>query len=92
MRLDCLAAFLYEIEGNKMNFKVELDNGRYTYIFDNGRQTALRYGEEWRNLNGDKLVYFMASEIDKQKEQIEILKSALIDKGVDVPCLKTSWD
>lgn len=44
--------------------KLEFDNGKYTYIHDgSGRQYALRYGEMWRELTGDKLVYWMATTI-----------------------------
>ena len=47
-----------------MNFEIELDGGKYTYIFDNGKQKALRYGEEWRDLTGDNLIYWMAVELN----------------------------
>lgn len=75
-----------------MKFKVELDSGKYTYIFDNGKQSALRYGEQWRDLSGDKFIYCLASEVDKQKELANIYKQMLIDNGVCVDDVKTSWD
>lgn len=45
--------------------KIELMDGKYTYInHKDGRQEALRYGEPWRDLVGDKFVHAMAEEIE----------------------------
>ena len=45
---------------------VELDNGKYTVKQDSsGRLYALRYGEEWRDLCGDNLVYQLAAEVER---------------------------
>jgi ubiquinone biosynthesis protein UbiJ len=57
--------------------KIELDNGKYTYIFEDGKHCALRYGEEWRNLTGDKFIYAMACEIERLQEENEELKAEL---------------
>lgn len=45
--------------------EIELENGKYHYIDDqaNNQQYALRYGEMWRDLKGDKLVNAMAKRI-----------------------------
>jgi hypothetical protein len=51
--------------------KIELAGGKYTYIFENGKHCALRYGEEWRDLTGDNLIYAMACEIERLQEEIE---------------------
>lgn len=51
---------------------VELDNGKYTYINDNGRQSALRHGEEWpaQNLVGNGFVYSMGQKIFELQEHL----------------------
>ncbi len=52
--------------------KIELDDGKYTYIrHDDGRQEALRYGEPWRDLVGDNLIGALASEIESLSEQVK---------------------
>lgn len=40
----------------------QYDDGKYTVIFDDGRLYALRHGEPWRDLTGDKLVLAMLQE------------------------------
>lgn len=37
-------------------------DGKYTVINNNGNLSALRYGEPWRDLTGDNLVYWMLVE------------------------------
>lgn len=50
---------------------VNLENGKYTVIQeDDGRLYALRYGEVWRDLCGDKLVYSLAAEVERLREKI----------------------
>ncbi len=47
-----------------MTQRVELDGGKYTVIRENdGRMHALRYGEPWRDLVGDNLIYWLMVEI-----------------------------
>ena len=58
--------------------KIELENGKYTYVcYDDGRQHALRYGEEWRDLVGDKFVYCLAHRVTELQEQNKALVEAL---------------
>lgn len=46
--------------------RVEIEDGKYTVIQEaDGRLLALRYGEQWRDLTGDKLVYALAAEVEK---------------------------
>lgn len=48
--------------------KIELCDGKYTVVDElneGGRLYALRYGEEWRSLAGDQLVYAMFCEIER---------------------------
>lgn len=45
------------------DFEVSVGDGKYTIVKRNGRLSCLRYGEEWRDLTGDKMVLCMAMEI-----------------------------
>ena len=57
--------------------RIELDNGKYTYCIndDGSDHKALRYGEEWRNLTGDTLIYHMGQRIaELDKRDSEMLK------------------
>lgn len=41
--------------------RVDLEGGKCTVVMpNNGGLHALRYGEPWRDLTGDKLVYALA--------------------------------
>lgn len=41
------------------------EDGKYSLVrHDDGRLEALRYGEKWRDLVGDKFINAMANEID----------------------------
>lgn len=61
-----------------MQFKIDLQDGKYTYVFDNGNQYALRYGESWRDLVGDNLVYAMACRIQELEECLERSEEAKV--------------
>lgn len=57
-------------------YYVEVGNGKYAvYMEKNGTLKALRYGEPWRDLCGDNLVYNLMVELieaqDKIKEVLE---------------------
>lgn len=54
--------------------QIELEGGKYTYINDEQGQRALRYGEHWRDLAGDKFVYCLAAEIESLRAENEALK------------------
>jgi len=52
--------------------KINLDNGKYIVIIhDNYTMEALRYGEPWRNLTGDNLIYYMFQRIIDLEERIK---------------------
>ncbi|AGH32236.1 hypothetical protein VPHG_00173 [Vibrio phage 11895-B1] len=74
--------------------KIDLFDGKYTYIFDNGKQKALRHGGEWRDLTGDNLIYAMAcriEELDIQLSQaIEIIEDSGVDFNEVVSCYETN--
>jgi hypothetical protein len=49
--------------------KVSVENGKYTVIVEpNGSMRALRYGEEWQDLTGQKLIYALTAEIDNLRK------------------------
>lgn len=53
-----------------MSEQMDFNDGKYTVISDNGRLTALRYGEPWnRDLTGDNLIYWMLVEAIRLKEE-----------------------
>lgn len=56
--------------------RIELADGKYTVIFDEGRLSALRYGEPWRDLTGDNLIYWMMVEIEQLREANENTESS----------------
>jgi hypothetical protein len=56
--------------------RVDVANGQYTVIFENGQLRALRNGQEWpgKDLTGDNLVLCMAYEIeDLQDGETDLL-------------------
>lgn len=48
--------------------KHDFEGGKYTVKFEGGKLQALRYGEPWRDMTGDKLVYVMLDTFDEQRE------------------------
>ncbi len=54
----------------------DYDNGKYTVIFDErtGAMHALRNGEPWQDLSGNKLVYWMLVEHKRALERIAELE------------------
>lgn len=62
--------------------EVNLEDGKYTVIFDQNETgvtfECLRYGEKWRDLLGDNLVYNMLVEIMRLKESL--IKDDIADK------------
>lgn len=50
---------------------VEVENGKYAVIQEkDGNLYALRYGEKWRDLCGDKLVLALAYEVAQLREKV----------------------
>lgn len=73
--------------------EVKVNNGKYTVLLpagpqEHGRFRALRYGEEWRDLIGDNLVYGLAYELDKARRENARLREALeqIDQPIACGC------
>lgn len=59
--------------------KQEFENGKYTVIFNEktGVLQALRYGEPWQDLSGNKMVYCMLARVEELAEQRAELLGAL---------------
>lgn len=45
--------------------RLVLEDGKYTLVASPGKLHCLRYGEEWRDLIGDKMVHAMLDEIER---------------------------
>lgn len=61
--------------------RVDIEGGKYTYVFEDGRARLLRHGEpSRRDVVGDKVIYCMAAEIAKLRQQLEQtrLKNAIV--------------
>lgn len=55
-----------------MGKTIELDNGKYTVIYDENNQypmKCLRYGEEWRDLVSDNLIFWLCAKIRELEEK-----------------------
>lgn len=60
--------------------RVDLECGKYTYIFEDGRARLLRYDKPTcRDVVGDKLIYCMAVEIDELRQQLAATKNDAAD-------------
>lgn len=55
-----------------MGKTIELDNGKYTVMYNENNQypmKCLRYGEEWRDLVGDNLIFWLCAKIEELEEK-----------------------
>lgn len=55
------------VDGRKT---ITLDNGKYTVVYDaTGAypEQCLRYGEPWRDLVGDNLIFWLCAELEKAR-------------------------
>lgn len=57
--------------------RIELEDGKYTYVQNGGEQYALRYGEPWRDLTGDKFTYCLAARIVELEELNKALQAKI---------------
>ena len=58
-----------------MKEKITLDEGKYEVVFVGSRLKALRYGEEWRDLTGDKLFLCMFQRICELEDKLKKRKA-----------------
>lgn len=54
--------------------RIDVDGGKYTVVSDAGHLTALRYGQPWRELTGDNLVFHLAMELQEARGELARLK------------------
>ena len=60
------------------DFRVSVEDGKYTIIsHKDGRLRALRNGEEWRSLVGDKMAYYLAYELNESQKMCEMLQKEI---------------
>jgi hypothetical protein len=64
---------------------MELGGGKYTLVWDEpgGRQRALRYGEEWRELTGDNLIATMRECILDLSREVDRLRASKDEVKID---------
>lgn len=54
-----------------MDTRVKVYNGKYEVVIsDTGKMIALRYGEEWQDITGNNLVYWLAVELNEAREEL----------------------
>lgn len=55
--------------------EVSVADGKYRVLIDddeNGRMTAKRHGEEWRDVTGDNLIFNLAWELNELRESVQM--------------------
>lgn len=59
----------------------DFEDGKYTLIQEEytGRLHALRYGEYWRDLTGDKMVRAMLMEVHSLRQEVQSLRQQLLE-------------
>ena len=58
--------------------RISVGNNKYEVIQDcEGKLYATRYGESWRDLCGDNLIYFLAYELDEARKTIDRLQEQI---------------
>lgn len=70
-----------ELENGSVQ-KIILDDGKYTVIYDETNsfpEKCLRYGEDWRDLVGDNLIFYLCNKIKELKEKIDELENEIED-------------
>jgi hypothetical protein len=61
---------------NEIEHEVIIEDGKYTLRFyKDGRFHCLRYGLEWRDLAGDKMVLALVNEISTLREKLKKIYS-----------------
>ena len=66
------------VEGKAPRMSVDVCDGKYTVVMDaDGKLFALRCGEPWRELVGDKMVYCLAAELEEARTEVARLSKAL---------------
>lgn len=77
----------------EVEFVIRLDDGKYEYQrMIGGGQRAFRYGEPWRDLTADNLVYFMADLIRQEQEEYTKLEERYLELAKELETARTSRD
>lgn len=59
---------------------IDLEDGKYTLLLhSDGRLEALRYGEPWRDLCGDKLVLCLVQRVQALESKVEDLHNEVLE-------------
>lgn len=72
--------------------KLSFEDGKYQLILDAGKFTALRHGQPWRDLTGDKLVYTMFAEIQGLQAEIETLRTGYEATRLEIASLQAQLE
>ena len=71
---------------SEQRLNVPVDNGKYTAIMEaNGRLHALRHGEPWQDLSGNKLVYSLAAELEDARKRLAEVHSWIVCACIATP-------
>lgn len=66
--------------------RIDLEDGKYSVVHDNGRDLrALRNGEPWRDLVGDKLIFAMTCEIEQLRARLDEVHSWIVCAAIASP-------
>jgi hypothetical protein len=57
--------------------RIDVADGKYTVVINGGGLHALRYGEPWQDLIGNKFVYCLATELQGARDEIKRLRAEL---------------
>ncbi len=62
--------------------RVSVHDGKYTVVQDScGKLFTLRYDALWRDCDGDKLIYCLASEVEELRCEVNNLKAIMAGEG-----------
>lgn len=65
--------------------RINVDGRKYTVVIDDGKLSALRYGEPWRDLSGDNLVYWLAVELQAAREALAEVNAWAVCGAITTP-------
>lgn len=75
--------------------RIDVEGGKYTVVVEeNGGLSALRNGEPWQDLTGNKLVYCLAAELQAERAKTERLRVIIdeVHSWVVCGCIATPQD
>lgn len=60
-------------------YAFDAEDGKYTFINNNGIVAIQRYGEDWRNESGDKALLSLLHEVEEMEKYINFLENRDFD-------------